>query len=823
MPTRPLILTHGDQSVSFAPVEGGYRPEWFRLGDRPMLRFKDHEFLNIGALRVKRGTLLEQTPTALRFGGEELFAGVRVGWSVRIAIPVFPPEGFTPPPPEGFTPSGGYAADSVAERAPGIPSRRSETFGREAGAGGSGFLITTTLTPLQEPIELLEAMSAFELPYEYDGTEHQMSVLSQQPVYRSEGNKEITGAGYAHPFWYYGRPGRAHLTFPTQAPMMCCRVANADGSNARFTTLIGNFDVCSFKDLFAQPSRPLRNDPNDVPFPDPRLAVAPGRRGRKFLVGALNWTTSLHKDPNVLVERGQTLSQEVLVDFASEFPGGRWDTWLAASWERMAKLHFPKDGCVPAYEVARSRGASWVEAAEWLGEQFQRPEGTPGFFYPSRGTAVYAPHTRPKWDQGVGEFAGQWIGPLSYLAHVWKADSYRRAAERLEPLFAADKNHSPEAIWTIGPTPMHVSVMRKAALCGVSAPVMEKVQDYVRRRTEVVLNPPPGGRRGDAGILAWDALANLLAADLFERPEREAAARELLARVNRQLDERFESFNCAAVGDLVGAGQGRPFGHGIAMTANVLAWRRFGDPAYLDAAERCGNIMMSLYFAGYNNSESPDLDARGWAVGANGGRDQLCHLPPWETGFALQQLAHLILAGKGREGFYDLLWLFAHTGLCQFPKARALKRLYTPDLEPVYRPIDAVATERAFYLSLPYLAYEEPWDQTMLAGYQGVEPLILSLFLGGGLVAAEDSRILVLVPQAAAYDPEVARAFTVHLWNPLAEPVETRLFATVAAKRGETWCYSGPAYGEVDPEHAWTKPLRVKAREALEVCFAARA
>jgi hypothetical protein len=170
-----------------------------------------------------------------------------------------------------------------------------------------------------------------------------------------------------------------------------------------------------------------------------------------------------------------------------------------------------------------------------------------------------------------------------------------------------------------------------------------------------------------------------------------------------------------------------------------------------------------------------------------------------------------------REGFYDLLWLFAHTGLCQFPRARALKRLYTPDLKPVYRPIDAIATERAFYLSLPYLAYEEPWDQTMLAGYQGVEPIILSLYLGGGLVAAEDSRILALVPQAAAYDPEVARAFTVHLWNPLAEPVETRLGATVAQKRDESWRYAGPASGQVSPQQPWTESLRIGPRAVVEV------
>jgi hypothetical protein len=107
----------------------------------------------------------------------------------------------------------------------------------------------------------------------------------------------------------------------------------------------------------------------------------------------------------------------------------------------------------------------------------------------------------------------------------------------------------------------------------------------------------------------------------------------------------------------------------------------------------------------------------------------------------------------------------------------------------------------------------------MLAGYQGVEPLILSLYLGGGLVAAEDSRVLALVPQAAAYDPEVARAFTVYLWNPLAGSVETRLAATVAVKRGETWRYAGAVSGEVHAQQPWTRAIRVGPREVVEVRF----
>lgn len=772
---RRIALKNGRATVTFAETaKGTWRPEWFRLSTRPMLRFNDHEFLKISALRVTGGALLSRSKRALVFGGRETLAGAVVEWGVRIALP-----------PDG----------------------------------GSGFVVTTFLAPQDEAVELMEGLSAFELPYEYDGTEHQTTVMSQQPVYRSEGDRDLTGAGYTHPFWYYGRPGGAHLTYPTDAPVMCSRVAGADGSNARCTTLIGNWGVCSVHDLFAQPTRALQDKPEETPFPDPQLALAPGRRGRKFLVGCVNWNSSLHKDPNVLADVGTGLQQEVLVDFAGDFPGGAWDAWLAGAWERMCRMHFPVDGRVGAWQVARKQGASWVGATEWLTAQFQKPAGCPGFFNPERGTTVYSPFTRPKWDGGVEVFCAQWVGPVAYVGHVWNDAAMVQSTERLEEIFRRDTSHTPEQIWTIGPTPFYVALMRKAQLMGVAPETLAKVEAWVRRRTEVVLDPPPGGKRGDGGILAWDAFANLLAADLFDGPGREAAALELLARVRQQFAQRFESFNCAAMGDLVGAGQGRPFGHGIAMTANVLAWRRWGKPEYLEDAVRFGNIMMGLYYAGYNRSPTPDLDTRGWAVGANGGRDQLCNLPPWETGHALQQLAHLINAGKARDGFYDLLWLFAHTGLCQFPKARTHKRLYTPDFQPVYLPIKSLATEREFYLKLPYLAYEEPWDQTMLAGYQGVEPLILSLYLGGGLVEAEDERVLALVPQAATFDADVQKRFTVHLWNPLAKPVRTRLIATVAVKQGCAWHAGKPVAEELTPRRPTTRLIEVPPRQVLRVVF----
>jgi hypothetical protein len=769
-----IVLTNGRQSVTFKPQGPAYRPEWFRLSRRPMLRFKDHEFLNVGGVRVTSGKMLSRDRRSVTFGGRLACGGAGVEWSVRVARP----------------------AD-----------------------GGPGFCVTTRLRPLDEPIEVLEAMSAFELPYEYDGRERQMTVIAQQPVYRFEAGKELNGAGYMHPFWYYGRPGRAHLTCPSASPLLAHRIVNADGSNERCITLIGNWDVCSVKDIFTQPTRDLTKADGAAVFPDRALAVAPGRHGMKFLIGAVNWNNSLYKDPNFVVDPGAGLSQEVVLDFATTLPGGRWDVWLARGWERMAAMHFPADGRVPAWEVARSRGASWVGAAEWLSAQFQRPEGCPGFFNPDKGVHIYAPFTRPKWDDGVAVFCGQWTGPLSLLAHVWKAPPIARASDRLERIFSRHVRHDPEHIWTVGITPQFVAVLRKAQLVGVADDTRTIAEKYIRRRTEVVLNPPAGGRRGDAGILAWDAFANLLAADLFDRAGREAAAKELLAQINRRLDGEFWTFNCAAEGDLVGAGQARPFGHAVAMAANVEGWRRFKDDAYLAAAERFGNLLLGMHYIAWNESPSPDLDTRGWAHGSTGGRDQWAQIPPWETAFSLEQFAGLIRAGQARPGIYDALWLFAHTGLAMFPKARTMKRLYAPDHRIVYRPIESLATERAFYLSLPYLAYENPWDQTMLAGYQGVEPLILSLYLGGGLVSATDDRVLALVPDAAAYVKDADRDFAVQLWNPTRAPVETSLAATVAVKQKAKFKVSGVARGAVSADAPLTGPIEVPPRRVVEVRF----
>lgn len=779
MPNSSTITLHnGSSTISFCPIGDKYRPEWFRDGDFPVLRFKDHEWLNIGPLRITEGSLYEQSDNHLCFGGTVTYADTVVTWSVDVSLPT----------------------DSLA-----------------------GFTIRTSLIPA-EPIELLDALSCFETPYDYSGKEERMIVIAQQPVYRSKGDEEISGAGFTQPIWYYGRPGKAHLTYQSSTPMMAARLAEENGSNLRHIMILGNWQVCSVKDLIAQPSRYLRDETADIPFPDPQLSLAKGKRGFKFLIGAVNWTSSLFKDPNVLADANCGLQQELTIIANNKMPAEHWDGWLADGWERLCRTHFPNDGIVPAYQMVEDREISWRSAAEWLSYNLAKPAGYVGLYEPGKGLIGYSASTRPRTGDSPKYwriFCGQWAGPIAYLANVWGDEHLFRAADNLETdaLFQATPLLHAESVKTISYTPHYLGLIRKGKIIGLSDYSKEIITQYLPRHSEVLLNPPVGTPQGDAGLFAWDALANLEAADIFPADGYEKNARELLFRINDKLNADFWTFNCAIENDLVGAGQSRPFGHGIAASANFLAWRRFGDEKYLQAAKRFANLTLAMHFIVHNESPVFDLDTRGWAQGSTGGRDQIAQLPPWETGFALQQFAPLLTDGYGRDGMYDVLWLHSHTGLAQFPIARVLKRIYNPNMSITYRPMSELATERAFYQNLPYLSYENPWDQTMLAAYQGAEPLIFSLYFGNALVHAENSRVLSLIPEAAEYSSNLPSTFTVHCWNPTPHPLSTRLRAVIAEKRAENYRMEGNNNNLLTAEQPWSELITIPSRKVLKIRF----
>jgi len=214
-------------------------------------------------------------------------------------------------------------------------------------------------------------------------------------------------------------------------------------------------------------------------------------------------------------------------------------------------------------------------------------------------------------------------------------------------------------------------------------------------------------------------------------------------------------------------GQVRPLGHGHAAVANLLAWRLTNREAYRVAAHRYARYLAAICYAVHNGSQDPDFDWRGWANGSNAGRDQIAEFPPWETQNGLLCVAALMDDLALEPGFYGLLWYIGRTGLAQFPAARGSKRVLDEAMRPQFRPRAGIASERDFYDRLPYLAYENPHDQTLLASYQGTDCLLGELVYGGGLAAADDPRLGVFVPAAATLDPGLLKRRVIHVWNPL--------------------------------------------------------
>jgi hypothetical protein len=225
-------------------------------------------------------------------------------------------------------------------------------------------------------------------------------------------------------------------------------------------------------------------------------------------------------------------------------------------------------------------------------------------------------------------------------------------------------------------------------------------------------------------------------------------------------------------------GQLRPLGVSHAVAANLEAYRRIGNKAYLTAAHRFARYLIAILYTTHNGSADPDFDWRGWANGSNGGRDQIAEFPPWETCNGFMYPLALLEAGVVEPGLLDTAWYFARTGLAQFPAARGMKRIYDRRGAIRHRSRRSIASERDYYDSLPYLAYENPLDQTMLASYQGTDCLLAEFALAGGLATAADERLGVIVPAATRLDPELARRRTVYVWNPLREAVKTRVSVT---------------------------------------------
>ena len=737
-------IDHGAKRAVFLRTAEGWTPEWFYEGARPMLRFKDHEWLSIGHVHPTAADDVELLPDGAAFLGMARYGKTPVAWSVTV--------------------------------------RRD--------ADGGGFDVECAFTPA-EPIELLEAYSAFETPYDYDGGEAVTTVIGMNPVSRWEGNKRISPPIWENPAWVYSRPQAVRITAPCSTPLLFQAITGAGDVPDRHVTVIGDWNVCKVRDVYVCPTRDAARS---VPSAFGNRAE---RRGYKYLVGALNWSSAYAKDPNVLFSAGRPHRQRVLVDFSRQMPGGSLDAALLGAWQRTALLDVPADGRVAAWDRAAARGVTWHAAAAWLRDVLAGEEYVQGLYKPGEGIRTYAPGGRPKAGADYGwEWWTQWAGPLHYRARMTGDDELESACLRNDEHFAehsagidyfrggaiATKVTALPSVWWI-----HGG--------GRGGVLYEAMRPMLQAAAAGSAEENGEARTFDSGAQASLAEALLLGAEAYDAPALRDQALVLIDEMAAKLDGNFWEFNVGQAGNLMHGGQIRSLGHGHAILANLLAWRQTGGEGHLANARRFARYLVAVNYATHNGSADADFDWRGWCNGSNAGRDQIAEFPPWETQNGLLCITALMAAADVEPAFYDVLWYIARTGLAQFPAARTLKRVLDESMAPRYLPRDRIASERDFYDVLPYLAYENPHDQTLPASYQGSDCILGQLVYGGGLAAAGDERLGVLVPRAATMDLRELDERHVHVWNPTPEPIDSAVTVTWTDGSAETQPVALPPRG----------------------------
>lgn len=748
-----IELANGHQHCVFIRTSEGWKPDWFFLGEERHLRFKDHEWMSVGNERARHLELVADLPDRKTFRGLVSYYGTSIDVEVTVSLP----------------------------------------------ESGLGFVVSTSLTPTAD-VELQEALASFETPYVHEGDENVLCAIGMEPILVTTKGKKVTGIEWENPLWFYNRPGVARMTAETFAPYLAHEVTT-DTSRRRVTLLL-DAAQSTFADLYATPTRRVVGEDEETYDPTAEFADGVGRHGYKFIVGAFNWSSTLKKDPNLLVEKGESIRQRVLMDFTGDADTRNPDAWLQDAWGRLLELSMPADGMIPAEKIARDLGVTWKTSAEALVNVLRQDE-IPGLWSAERGIAVYIDGTRPKaggFDQG---FSMLWLAPTAYLAH-WRGDD--GLGERVRSLGEKFAGYvakaDPAQAFTLGICFfVAVPAMRLLALQPKAMP--ELSQAAARYLDGLLIAQRDGATPeglGDYGVRAIAAHVLFLGGRALSESRYSEHALAMLNFINAQLDDRFWFFG-GGFGEKCPAGhQVRTLGHAHAIYSNLEAYRFTGDPRYLAAARRFANFLSALCYSTINNSPTPDFDTRGWAHGALSGRDQLAEFPPFETCDGVRSLAALAQYHDLPDAMYDLIWLTSRTTFAMLPAARINKRIHDTHGRVIYRPIQEFANERAIYARFPFVAYENPWDQTLQATYQGAEPLSNRLTFGGEIAWAEDDRLLVFSPQAGAWNVDSNEPFSIRCWNPLKESIRTTLHRRVQPGAAPT-----------------SQPIEVPARSLLRV------
>jgi len=737
-------IAHGDMRCVFLKKRKEWIPDWFYLGNRRMLRFKDHEWMSVSILRpaMTRAAALKN---GIRFEGTLRFYNETVACSVVVT-----------------------AADD-----------------------GDGFVVESTYTPMTGAIEIVESGTAFECPYEYDFMEESTTIIGQNPVYKHKGGKVISGVFLENALWVQNRKLRARQTGRCWSPILAHYVHDAAGGNARRIQILGHYDDCTFKELYATPSRgtgSLNASDEKIVRQSKKMRNAGKKRGYKYLVGCTNWSSSLLKDPNFVVRKGRTVRQKVTIDYAGELKGTTLDEWLMKGWQRMLGYTFPANGRVKAWEVAKSLGVDWRRADKELVAMFRKKRSAPAWDEDA-GIRVYIDGSRPVAGGYNMPFALQWYGPLAYRAKVLGDAKLMRRVQYLADRHAVSLEKRPTRANDIVSLGFIINpCMRMLESAAERPPALER---HVKRFLDAIMRILRGddeGRRlnADYGSLGTLAETLLLGARVFGKDRLLRKGLSILKTVNAQLEGKFWRFGGGPMEGWCQSGrQFRSLSSGRTILANILAAELTGRKRYLDRAGRFANYMIAIVYSTANASAVDDMDTRGWAIGGGTcGRDQWAEMPPLESYEGIRAAAAVLNKVDPAPGYYDLLFLAARTGLCMFPAARTRKRVYDPITQTTqYIDVEKFPNERAVFMrGGGFISYECPWDQTLQAPYQSVEPLMNYLTFGGGIAEADDDRAVAIVPDAAHFGYDGSGVCEAHVWNPTRKTIRTAItFHTRAA------------------------------------------
>jgi len=728
-------VTHADLRCVFHKKNKQWIPDWFYQGKRRMLRFKDHEWMSVSVMRPAM-TKAKALANGIRFEGTLKFYNERVACSVAVT----------------------------------------------AAEDGPGFIVESTYTPTTGPIEIIESGAAFECPYEYDFMEESTTVIGHNPVYKHKGGKIIGGVFLENALWVQNRKLRARQTGRCWSPILAHHVKNADGGNARWIQILGHHDDCTFKELYATPSRgtgSLTSSDEKVIRQSKKMRKAGKKRGYKYLVGCTNWSSSLLKDPNFVIRKGQAVTQKVTVDYTGDPGGAKLDEWLMKGWQRMLAYTFPANGRVKAWDVATSLGVDWRRANDELVAMFHKKRFAVAWDEDA-GMRTYIDGSRPLTGGHSKMFALQWYGPLTYEAKVLGNAKLMRRVQDLADRHAVsleERTGRANDIVTLGF--IANPCLRALESAAERPPALERQMERFLGGMMRILRGDDEGKRlnADYGSLGTLAETLLLGGKLFDSQPMLKKGLSLLKVVNAQLDGRFWLFGGGKMEGWCQSGhQFRSLSSGRSILANILAAECTGRKSYLDCARRLANYMISVVYSTANASTVDDMDTRGWAIGGGTcGRDQWAEMPPLESYEGIRAVAAILNKVDPMPGYYDLLFLAARTGLCMFPAARTHKRVYDPATQATeYIDVKKFPNERAIFMrGGGFISYECPWDQTLQAPYQSVEPLMNYLTFGGGIAEAADDRLVAIVPDAAHFGYDGRSACEAHVWNPTQKTIRT--------------------------------------------------